>query len=150
VVLHTSDHGEELFDHGKVGHGGTLHDEVLRIPLILRLPHGPHGRTVDCPARTLDVLPTLLDAAGLPLPSGVEGRSLLPLLSGPSDDPALELVAETRHKQTYRLAIRSGRHKYIRSWRTAEPDRAGASVASAFRAGMRVRQEPFRRRHHGR
>lgn len=111
VVALTSDHGEELLDHGKVGHGGTLHQEVLRIPMMIRVA-GEAARRVESPARLLDVYPTLLRAAGIEVPGAIEGRDLL---VAPSTET--ELVAETRHKQTYRVAVRSDGWKYVKSFR---------------------------------
>jgi choline-sulfatase len=79
LIVFTSDHGEELFDHGGVTHGHTLFREVLEVPLIVKWPRGvsaPAGAS-GTPAQLLDVLPTVLDCAGLPRPPGLEGRSLL-------------------------------------------------------------------------
>jgi len=88
LVVFTSDHGEELFDHGGVSHGQTLFREVLDVPLIVKWPRGiaPPPGTNASPAQLLDILPTVLDCAGLPLPSGLEGRSLL--RSPPAEAPA--------------------------------------------------------------
>jgi len=136
VVLLTSDHGEELLEHGKVGHGGTLFDEVIRIPLMIRLPGGKGARAVDEPARMLDIYPTLLAAAGIALPSSLEGRDLL----GPPDGVP-EIVAETRHKRTYRASLRRGDWKYIRTYRARRAVRVAAdqSEALGLRAGMRIK-----------
>ncbi len=83
VILITSDHGDEFFEHGNKGHHRTVYDEVLRIPFALRLPGGEHrGKTVDEQVSLLDVFPTLLDAAGFHLPSDVEGESLAAWLRG--------------------------------------------------------------------
>lgn len=80
IVVVTADHGEEFFEHGRFQHGKTLYDEVLRVPLIVR--HGASQRIVpgtrsDATARLADVMPTVLDLAGLPAPAGLRGRSLL-------------------------------------------------------------------------
>ncbi len=82
VVLH-SDHGEEFLEHGGYVHGGTLYDEVLRVPLIVAGPPvTTPGRVVDTPVQLLDVMPTLLEVAGSSLPAESHGRSLVPLLQG--------------------------------------------------------------------
>jgi len=80
VVLFTSDHGEELAERGRIGHGHSLHREVLAVPLIVRHPSGrPRGRDAH-PTSTLDVVPTILTYAGLAVPEHMPGRSLsLPL-----------------------------------------------------------------------
>jgi arylsulfatase A-like enzyme len=79
LIVFTSDHGEELFDHGGVSHGHTLFREVLEVPLIVKWPGGvaaPPGAN-GSRAQLLDLVPTVLDCASLPVPSGLEGRSLL-------------------------------------------------------------------------
>jgi arylsulfatase A-like enzyme len=78
AVLLTSDHGEEFFEHGGWKHGFTLYEEMLRVPMVLRLPGAsPAGRVVDAPAEQIDVVPTLLELAGLPADALLPGRSLL-------------------------------------------------------------------------
>ena len=87
VVLFLSDHGEELFDHGRFMHGYTLYQEQIHVPLLIKLPAGFGARTrVDARVRVVDVLPTLLDLAGAKVPSGIQGASLTPLLVGGNDD----------------------------------------------------------------
>ena len=85
VVVFLSDHGESLTQHGRIGHGDTLYDEVLRVPLILSLPGViPAGRRVEAPVELVDVAPTVLDLLGAEAPPDLQGRSLLPLLVDPS------------------------------------------------------------------
>jgi arylsulfatase A-like enzyme len=92
VVILTSDHGEELFDHGGFSHGFTLHREVLNVPLYLRLPHGEGPATIDRPVSTLDIVPTVLELAGLPASEhGLDGHSLL---SDPSALPADRVLVQ--------------------------------------------------------
>ena len=112
LILLTSDHGEELLEHGRVGHGGRLFEEVLRIPLMIRLPGAERGRREETPARLLDVFPTLLGAVGITPPERLEGRDLLA-----RSDPPARIIAEARHKRTYRVSVRRGRWKYIRTYR---------------------------------
>jgi len=78
TIVFFSDHGEEFWEHGGFEHGHTLYDELLRVPLVIVGPDAPAGR-VDAPVSTIDITPTILDIAGVPLPEGAaEGRSLLP------------------------------------------------------------------------
>lgn len=77
AVVFVSDHGEEFWDHGGFEHGHTLHDELLRVPLIVRAPGVPHGVQISEPASLLDVAPTILDIAGVSH-EGLKGTSLLP------------------------------------------------------------------------
>lgn len=85
LVIVTADHGEELHDRGGTGHGHSLNDELLRVPLILRPPGGLEARQVfDERVSTLDIAPTILDALEIPAPSYYQGESLAPLLAGDS------------------------------------------------------------------
>lgn len=82
VVIITSDHGEEFGEHGGVLHGGTLFDELLRVPLVIAGPGVPLGRVDPALVTLVDVAPTILSLAGLPVPSQMEGRNLLAEHSG--------------------------------------------------------------------
>ncbi|MFB3828875.1 MAG: sulfatase [Bryobacteraceae bacterium] len=77
LVVVTSDHGEMLGDHGLLFKGGYFYDEVLRVPLILRGPGIPKGQRVARLTEEIDVVPTVLESLGLPVPQAVQGRSLL-------------------------------------------------------------------------
>ncbi len=83
IVL-TSDHGEALGEHGESGHGFFIYDSTLRVPLIIRPARGRTGPDGDVPepASLEDVMPTILELAGLPIPGEVQGRSLVPVFSG--------------------------------------------------------------------
>ncbi len=76
VVVYTSDHGEELADHGGWEHGHTLHEELLRVPLAIMGPGVPPGRW-QRDASPIDIAPTLLALAGLPADPALPGVSLL-------------------------------------------------------------------------
>ncbi len=78
IVVFTADHGEEFWEHGRFGHGYTLHDEVLRVPLVMRFPGiREPGRRVERVVGTVDVLPTILGLLGLPPIAAASGSSLL-------------------------------------------------------------------------
>jgi len=76
LVVLTSDHGEELFDHGGVLHGYTLYEELLDIPLVLWWPGRLRPGAVEEPTDTLDLYATLMELCGLGEPDG-DGRPLL-------------------------------------------------------------------------
>ena len=85
LVIFTSDHGEMLGDHGLLLKGCRFYEGLVHVPLILRWPgHIAAGVTTDALVELTDLAPTLLDAAGLPPPQHMAGRSLLPLLRGTS------------------------------------------------------------------
>jgi arylsulfatase A-like enzyme len=80
----TADHGEEHFDHGSFFHGLQYTDEVIRVPLIIRAPGGQWGANnqVAYSACQMDLAPTLLDVFGVSTPASMEGKSLIPLMTG--------------------------------------------------------------------
>ena len=83
LIVVTADHGEAFFEHGRYGHRFDLHDEALRIPLLVWAPGRVQaGRVIDDAVSITDVLPTLMDYAGLPADPALDGRSLKPLLDG--------------------------------------------------------------------
>ena len=84
LVVFTADHGEEFGDHGGEKHGHTLYRELVRVPLLIRAPGFPPGRS-DSLVSGVDLLPTVLELAGLRPPLPVVGRSLVPELRG--EDP---------------------------------------------------------------
>src|SRR5439155_2579659 len=81
LVVVTGDHGESLGEHGERTHGLFAYDATLRVPLIVYQPRLASPRVVDDPVRHVDILPTVLDAVGMALPSGLDGTSLLAVLA---------------------------------------------------------------------
>jgi arylsulfatase A-like enzyme len=83
LVIVTADHGEEIYDHGSLGHRSnrSLHEELIHVPLVVLLPGREHaGEVIDDPVSLVDLYPTLLDLLGLPVPGDLPGRSLVPLI----------------------------------------------------------------------
>ena len=86
ILLHT-DHATTLGEHG-VGTIRTFYEPVVQVPFIWSWPgHLPAARRITDPVELIDTLPTLLDLAGLDLPAGVQGRSLVPQMLGRASDP---------------------------------------------------------------
>jgi len=82
LVVFTSDHGEEFLEHGRTFHGQSVYGEQNNMSLILWRPGAvPAGAVVDRTVETIDVMPTLLEISGLPVPGEVQGESLLPLIT---------------------------------------------------------------------
>jgi arylsulfatase A-like enzyme len=78
ILVVTSDHGEGLSPELKrVHHGGRLHDDLLKVPLVVRWPRHLSAGVVDTPVQLLDVMPTLLALAGVPPLPGLRGQSLV-------------------------------------------------------------------------
>ena len=110
VLVVLSDHGEEFWDHGSVLHGHTVYQELLHVPLVVRLPGGRGGgRRVSETVRLLDVAPTLLELAGLQPPPTFQGRSLTPQLEGKlsSDRPAVSEMGalKSRIEMPWKLIV---------------------------------------------
>jgi arylsulfatase A-like enzyme len=127
-----SDHGEAFLEHDYLHHGGAIHDEVLRVPLIFVGAGVAGGRRVDAPVGLVDLMPTLLELLALPPVEGVMGRSFAGLVRGASPgaewwerplyseawaEQRVELV-EGRIRRVERrppaLAVRRGQRKLIR------------------------------------
>jgi arylsulfatase A-like enzyme len=122
VVVVTSDHGEAFFEHGMPLHG-TLYEETVRIPLIVRGPGVTRGERVEAVTRAIDVAATLLELAGAAA-EGTQGVSLVPALRGRFISPTLPaLTVGSRKDRT--LSLRRGRFKYVRhlDGRGEEPPR---------------------------
>lgn len=83
VVIFMSDHGEMLGDHGIYLKGPYFYEPAIHVPLIISQPGTlPQNRRIDGLTELMDLAPTLLEAAGLPVYAGMQGRSLWPLLTG--------------------------------------------------------------------
>lgn len=77
MLIITADHGEELFEDRRCGHGGSLRDSLTRVPLLVHDPaRFPGGTIVDEGAEAVDLLPTILTALGASVPEVVQGRPL--------------------------------------------------------------------------
>ncbi len=130
LVVLTSDHGEELGDHGHLAtHAHTLFDELLRVPLIVKRPAARDGgRRVAAPARLVDVAPTILLAAGITPPPTYEGVDLL--ADGPAPQPLIAL--RDTATRTPITAVRTARWKLVgqRLFDLRQDPRETADVAS--------------------
>ncbi len=112
LVIITSDHGES-FAHGYLGHAGDiLSDDVLRVPLVVKLPGQREARTVDTPVSLVDVAATMADFGGAATPEQQDGRSLRPALLG-EPFPARPVFAMAMERQSRFTPIRRGRYAVI-------------------------------------
>jgi len=98
LVVFAADHGETLIEREYLfAHGTLLNDEQVRVPLIFRFPEGRfRGRRVKGVAELVDILPTALATLGLPVPSGLDGRNLLPDLRKGGALPERVVISEGR------------------------------------------------------
>src|SRR5258708_19285838 len=95
LIVVVGDHGEGLGEHHEDTHGIFLYDSTTHVPLLVKLPNGRSaGKGIDAQVRTTDILPTILELAGLPIPQKVDGASLAPLFTG------VEATSRTAFGQT--------------------------------------------------
>jgi arylsulfatase A-like enzyme len=82
LVAVVSDHGTEFLEHGAHSHGHSVYGELNRVPMLVWGPgRVPAGRRIGVTVQTIDLMPTLLELSGLPIPEGAQGKSLVPLLA---------------------------------------------------------------------
>jgi choline-sulfatase len=120
LLVVTSDHGEGLEEHGEAVHGYFVYETTLRVPLLFRGPGIAPGTRVNATARSIDLLPTLLDLVGVagPRPARLPGRSLAAVLRGGAQLPDTATYAESLTPRLHYgwsdlRALREGRWKYI-------------------------------------
>jgi arylsulfatase A-like enzyme len=96
AVILSADHGEAFGEHGQYQHGFELWENLVRVPLLFRVPGAP-PRRIDAATSDIDLAPTILDLFGLPAEPTFEGRSLVPVLYGAEprgdEDVVLDLPA---------------------------------------------------------
>jgi len=119
LVVVTADHGEGFLDHGRLFHSGDLvYDELMHVPLIMRYPRViPEGTEVSAPVRLIDVMPTVLEAAGIAPEegSGLQGESLLPLIRGDENAYERRMRGEVYCEGALVSCVRTVSWKYIDS-----------------------------------
>jgi len=76
IIIITADHGEEFWEHQQTGHGKSLYEESIKVPLIISIP-GINARTITHPVSLIDITPTVLDLIRLKVPSYMQGISLI-------------------------------------------------------------------------
>ncbi|MFO0570884.1 MAG: sulfatase-like hydrolase/transferase [Polyangiaceae bacterium] len=98
IVIVTADHGEEFGEHGGRYHGTSVYEEQVRVPLVVSAPGAIEARRITEVVQTIDLLPTVLAALGIPRPPRVRGRDLGPLLSGQTPSGPGLALAETEEQ----------------------------------------------------
>lgn len=115
LIIFSSDHGDACGDHGRTGKGNSFYDSIMRLPLVMHWPNGlkaSAGRRIDGLMEMVDVLPTLLELTGLPVPRAMSGRSFAEALTtGEPVDGRAEVYAV--HGPGH-IMIRTESHKYLR------------------------------------
>lgn len=121
LIAIAADHGEAFGEHGEERHGMLLYDETVHVPLLLKLPGQKFaGKQVDARVALVDIAPSLLQGAGIPVPSKVQGQSLLPLLEMETKADLPGKVAERAVFSSSSYARRVFGASELRSWRTGK------------------------------
>jgi arylsulfatase A-like enzyme len=117
LVVVLSDHGEEFWEHGSVLHSHTLYQELLHVPLLVRVPAWrERAHRIAARVSMLDLLPTLLELLDVPPPSDLRGRSLVPLMREPGRAPEpAPLLSEGYPFGLNQQSLVAGRFKLIRT-----------------------------------
>lgn len=118
VVIYTTDHGEFMGGHGCIFKGMMMYDDLMRVPLLVRLPgQRPAPRVTNVLASSVDIMPTILDVAGLPVPEGVHGKSLRPVLEGRADTHHEAVFTSFATAGIQMRMVRTSDYKYSLNWR---------------------------------
>lgn len=118
MIVISSDHGEEFWEHGSVGHGHNIYQELVHVPLIVYYPPLiPKNTVVNAGVDSIDIFPTVVDAAGGDRPDGLQGKSLIPLihgLHGSYPEPAIAtqyMIHYTMQMEQWKLYLRRGSYE---------------------------------------
>jgi arylsulfatase A-like enzyme/predicted Zn-dependent protease len=114
-LVFASDHGESLGEHQEASHGFFVYQEAIHVPLIFVTPFGRfQGLSSAEVVSLVDIMPTLLEMSGLPVPAEVQGESLLPFFFNPSKDAARFAYSETYYPRYHYgwSELRSYQNKY--------------------------------------
>ena len=120
LLIITGDHGEGLGDHGEPTHGYFIYHSTTRVPLIVKPPKKRRFARVDKTVSLIDVVPTVLQATGIPIPSAVQGRDLSPYWTGESRNEDVRFVyseslTATQYGCTSLLGLQTDQWKYIQA-----------------------------------
>jgi choline-sulfatase len=111
VVVVISDHGDEFWDHGDVGHAQSVHQELVHVPLMIRAPGVfPPGKVIDADVEAMDLFPTLLELAGVAIPPETQGSSLVSLVR---DEPSQSPRAALSQNLGMSRGLKVGRYRFI-------------------------------------
>lgn len=117
LIIITSDHGEEFWEHDGFEHGHTLYNELINVPLIIKLPDNKNSETIDIPVTTQSILPTILDLSNIDYEDGSHlASSLVPLLeNNPSEYEIKPIISSSLLYYEDRESAVFDENKYIRT-----------------------------------
>jgi arylsulfatase A-like enzyme len=142
IIIVTSDHGEAFMEHGHQGHNTTLYDEMLHVPLLIRLPAGQRPQRVDTSqlASLLDVVPTVLGLLGATPPVEIDGWDLFNVEADRA--AARRLISRTSHAEQPMISVRTTDWKMI-SWPKHQVQSLFHVVTDPAEQDNRVGDEPL-------
>jgi arylsulfatase A-like enzyme/Tfp pilus assembly protein PilF len=120
AIVVAADHGESMGAHGEDTHGVFLYDETIRVPLLVKLPGKQlDGKRIRGRVRLLDIAPSILETAGIPVPSQMQGQSLLRIAKGNPDADQAVYSRSDFPQQAFGWSVveswRTGKYLYVRS-----------------------------------
>jgi arylsulfatase A-like enzyme len=111
AIIVISDHGDEFWEHGDVGHAQGVHQELVHVPLIIRAPGAlPFGKVVEADVEAMDLHPTFLELAGLEPGPDVQGSSLVALARGEGDEASRPAMSQNL---AINRGVKVGRYRFI-------------------------------------
>ncbi|MCB0687605.1 MAG: sulfatase-like hydrolase/transferase [Saprospiraceae bacterium] len=126
LIIFTSDHGDMLTGHGmifKLGSNG--YEELFKVPAIIKLPgYGSGNQQHDQLVSSIDLLPTILETAGIPIPDSIDGQSMLPILNGSKQTFRKFIFSEIHSSNADGKTIicRDDHYKYVYHWLSNDVD----------------------------
>ncbi|MGA0978610.1 MAG: sulfatase-like hydrolase/transferase [Candidatus Nanopelagicales bacterium] len=141
VLIYTSDNGYSWGEHVLTGKRWA-YDDNIKVPLIVRWPEGvaSPGTVIEEPVLNIDIAPTLLDIAGVPIPATMQGRSFAPLLRGDAvdwrEDVFYEYFADFPYQVPPSQAVRTDRWLYVEYDRGLPPELYDTVSDPAQRANL--------------
>jgi len=126
LIVYTSDHGTEFWEHGFLEKKVNLYNEILHVPLVMSCPSVlPEGKVIHGLIATVDIVPTILDILNIPIKKDLQGRSFLPLIQGDSSvQPRKMIFSHTEHNTRLgttsrpsfeHLSVHTENYKFIRA-----------------------------------
>ncbi|MFC1737128.1 sulfatase-like hydrolase/transferase [Candidatus Hydrogenedentota bacterium] len=115
IIVYTSDHGDDLGDHGLFSKGRYCYEGNTKVPFIIHVPGMKTAdKVIPALAQSIDLMPTLLELAGAPVPPGVQGKSLVPVLSGGAEEVNDAVYSEIGPDENRKVnMVRMGDYKYV-------------------------------------
>jgi len=117
LIIFTSDHGEEFMEHSGLGHGKTVYDEIITVPLIFSNEKLFSHKRINNQVQSIDIAPTILEVLNIPIPESMLGVSLAGLMNGKSET---ERLAISENEFRNKLSCRSLTYKLILTHNTSK------------------------------